>query len=109
MPTRPRPAPARTCRLPPRSERSGTWDTSGLQGPALHLVGGDRDAANWLGKLEVVNRLLVDNGGCRLACAVLLCAVRTAGQAWRWSRRHLVPCTRLHAARMHVGRPLHPA
>ena len=39
------------------------WDTSGLQGAALHLVGGDRDAPNWLSKLEVVKKLLVDQGG----------------------------------------------
>lgn len=39
------------------------WDIAGLQGPALHLVEGDRDAANWLGKLEVVKTLLVDKGG----------------------------------------------
>ena len=47
----------------PRSERQGVWDTAGLQGAALHLVAGDRDAANWLGKLEVVKQLLVDQGG----------------------------------------------
>ncbi|KAL4433837.1 hypothetical protein ABPG75_000278 [Micractinium tetrahymenae] len=42
-------------------ERRGTWDTSGLDGAALHLVGGDRDAANWLNKLAVVKSLLVDS------------------------------------------------
>ncbi|KAL4419085.1 hypothetical protein ABPG77_010024, partial [Micractinium sp. CCAP 211/92] len=42
-------------------ERRGVWDTSGLQGPALHLVGGDKDAANWLAKLAVVKSLLVDS------------------------------------------------
>lgn len=40
------------------------WNTSGLQGPALHLVEGDRDAANWLAKLAVLKSLLVDSGGC---------------------------------------------
>jgi hypothetical protein len=55
------PPPPRLCR-----ERNGVWDTSGLQGPALHLVSGDRDAANWLAKLEVLKKLLVDQGGCPL-------------------------------------------
>jgi phosphoglucan,water dikinase len=42
-------------------ERRGTWDTSGLApGPVLDLVEGDRDAANWLAKLGVARKLLVD-------------------------------------------------
>ncbi len=53
-------------------ERRGVWDTSGLQGPALHLVGGDKDAANWLAKLAVVKSLLVDSGGCVPALFYLL-------------------------------------
>ena len=57
-----RPGPPHPAR-PPRRERQGVWDTSGLQGAALHLVGGDRDAPNWLSKLEVVKKLLVDQGG----------------------------------------------
>ena len=39
------------------------WNTEGLQGAALQLVEGDRDAANWLGKLGLVKQLLVDSGG----------------------------------------------
>ncbi len=38
------------------------WDTAGLEGAALHLVSGDRDAPNWLSKLEVLKKLLVDQG-----------------------------------------------
>ncbi|PRW57887.1 water chloroplastic isoform A [Chlorella sorokiniana] len=41
-------------------ERQGVWNTDGLQGAALHLVAGDRDAPNWLSKLEVLKTLLVD-------------------------------------------------
>ncbi|PSC69113.1 water chloroplastic [Micractinium conductrix] len=41
-------------------ERSGSWSTGGLEGPALHLVAGDREAPNWLAKLGVVKELLVD-------------------------------------------------
>ncbi|KAL4852989.1 Phosphoglucan [Chlorella vulgaris] len=42
-------------------DRQGVWDTSGLEGGVLHLVEGDRDAANWLAKMEVVKKLLVDS------------------------------------------------
>lgn len=32
-------------------EQSGKWDTTGLQGPAKHIVDGDRGAANWWRKV----------------------------------------------------------
>ena len=69
------------CPHPPlvRRERQGVWNTDGLQGAALHLVAGDRDAPNWLSKLEVLKKLLVDKcellllllfvGTCKLAGA----------------------------------------
>jgi phosphoglucan,water dikinase len=41
-------------------DRQGEWNTQGLEGPALTLVEGDRDAGNWLGKLEVVKSIIVD-------------------------------------------------
>lgn len=42
-------------------ERAGTWDTRGLApGPVLDLVTGDEGAPNWLAKLGVAQRLLVD-------------------------------------------------
>ncbi|KAL5542836.1 hypothetical protein UlMin_010546 [Ulmus minor] len=37
------------------------WDTSGLEGLALKLVEGDRNARNWWRKLEIVRDLLVGN------------------------------------------------
>ncbi|KAF8402196.1 hypothetical protein HHK36_013148 [Tetracentron sinense] len=40
-------------------ETSRRWDTGGLQGLALKLVEGDRNARNWRRKLEVVCELLV--------------------------------------------------
>uniref|UniRef100_A0A061RNS8 Phosphoglucan, water dikinase n=2 Tax=Tetraselmis sp. GSL018 TaxID=582737 RepID=A0A061RNS8_9CHLO len=42
-------------------ERSGKWDTAGLEGAALALVQGDRKAASWLQKLKVVEELLVES------------------------------------------------
>lgn len=44
-----------------KRERSGTWDSSGLDGPAKRLVEGDRDAGSWRKKLEVLKSLLVDD------------------------------------------------
>lgn len=41
-----------------RRERSGKWDTSGLDGPALQIVEGDKSASNWWRKLDVVRDLL---------------------------------------------------
>ncbi|XP_021805227.1 phosphoglucan, water dikinase, chloroplastic [Prunus avium] len=40
-------------------EAGRIWDTSGLEGLALKLVEGDRNARNWWQKLEVVRDLLV--------------------------------------------------
>jgi len=42
-------------------ERSGIWNTSGLEGVALKLVEGDRDAPSWLNKLSLAKKLLVDD------------------------------------------------
>jgi phosphoglucan,water dikinase len=41
-----------------RKERTGKWDTRGLDGPALQIVEGDRKASNWWRKLDVVLGLL---------------------------------------------------
>lgn len=41
-----------------RKERSGKWDTTGLDGPALQIVEGDKSASNWWRKLDVVRGLL---------------------------------------------------
>lgn len=41
-----------------RKQRSGKWDTSGLDGPALQIVEGDKSASNWWRKLDVVRELL---------------------------------------------------
>ncbi|KAK9842786.1 hypothetical protein WJX74_002436 [Apatococcus lobatus] len=41
-------------------DRAGQWVTEGLQGVALTLVKGDRDAGSWLRKLELTKQLLVD-------------------------------------------------
>jgi len=43
-------------------DRAGRWDAGGLDGPALSLVEGDRDAGSWRKKLEVVERLLRAEG-----------------------------------------------
>ncbi|KAG1668382.1 hypothetical protein FOA52_004892 [Chlamydomonas sp. UWO 241] len=41
-------------------ERSGVWNTDGLDGVGLAVVEGDKGAANWLKKLVLVKELLVD-------------------------------------------------
>jgi phosphoglucan,water dikinase len=41
-------------------ERQGTWDVDGLSGASLRLVQGDRDASNWLKKLELARDVIVD-------------------------------------------------
>lgn len=41
-------------------DRQGTWDTDGLSGTSLRLVQGDRDASNWLKKLELARDVIVD-------------------------------------------------
>ncbi|KAH9572132.1 hypothetical protein CY35_02G130500 [Sphagnum magellanicum] len=40
-------------------EKAGKWDTSGLDGAALHLVQEDQKASNWWRKLEVVRGLVM--------------------------------------------------
>lgn len=57
------------------------WNTDGLQGAALHLVAGDRDAPNWLSKLEVLKKLLVDQ--CELLLLLFLGTCKLAGLALR--------------------------
>lgn len=50
----------------PRSderERAGKWDVTGLDGPALQIVEGDKSASNWWRKLEVVRTLLTGELG----------------------------------------------
>ncbi|KAI3932874.1 hypothetical protein MKX01_031856 [Papaver californicum] len=42
-------------------EANRGWDTSGLEGCALKLVEGDRNARNWWRKLDLVRELLVEN------------------------------------------------
>lgn len=42
-------------------ENTGKWDTSGLEGSALHLVEGDKNAKNWWRKLEVVQNLVTSD------------------------------------------------
>ncbi|KAG0556349.1 hypothetical protein KC19_11G046700 [Ceratodon purpureus] len=41
-----------------RKERTGKWDTRGLDGPALQIVEGDKKASNWWRKLDAVRELL---------------------------------------------------
>ncbi|EPS59827.1 glucan/water dikinase, partial [Genlisea aurea] len=43
------------------SEKKAYWDTDGLDGIALKLVEGDRNARNWWRKLEVVRGIIVEN------------------------------------------------
>ncbi|PKA66121.1 Phosphoglucan, water dikinase, chloroplastic [Apostasia shenzhenica] len=43
------------------AETQRRWDTEGVDGIALQLVEGDRNARNWWRKLEVVRSLLVGN------------------------------------------------
>lgn len=42
---------------------AGKWDTSGLEGPALLLVDGDKNANNWWRKLDLVQNLLIGDTG----------------------------------------------
>ena len=42
------------------SERSGIWNSDNLGGPALMLVEGDKAEGNWLGKLKLAKKVLVD-------------------------------------------------
>ncbi|DBA93500.1 hypothetical protein WJX82_005630 [Trebouxia sp. C0006] len=42
-------------------DRRGSWHPEGLEGAALHLVQGDENNGSWLGKIQVVKELLVDN------------------------------------------------
>ncbi|KAG0626216.1 hypothetical protein M758_2G111500 [Ceratodon purpureus] len=45
------------------NERAGKWDSTGLDGPALEIVEGDKGASNWWRKLEVVRTLLTGELG----------------------------------------------
>mmetsp|Transcript_26383 Transcript_26383/g.66311 ORF Transcript_26383/g.66311 Transcript_26383/m.66311 type:complete len:950 (-) Transcript_26383:1236-4085(-) len=42
-------------------DRSGTWDTEGLEGAALTIVEGDSKSPSWLQKLRSVKSMLVDD------------------------------------------------
>ncbi|CAI9117453.1 OLC1v1018851C1 [Oldenlandia corymbosa var. corymbosa] len=42
-------------------EKVRKWDTAGLEGAALKLVEGDKNARNWWRKLEVIRELVVEN------------------------------------------------
>ena len=44
-------------------ESARKWDTTGLDGPALQIVEGDKSASNWWQKLEVVRTLLTSELG----------------------------------------------
>ena len=59
-------------------ERQGVWDSAGLAAgsAARAVVEGDRGAPNWLAKLELVKRLLVDSGAA--------CGGRAEGRGGAW-------------------------
>ncbi|CAG9466241.1 unnamed protein product [Pedinophyceae sp. YPF-701] len=42
-----------------RRERKGVWNTEGLEGPALDIVVGDKEAGSWRKKLELMQSILV--------------------------------------------------
>jgi phosphoglucan,water dikinase len=44
-------------------ETAGKWDATGLDGPALQIVEGDKSASNWWRKLEVARTLLTGELG----------------------------------------------
>ncbi|KAI3924013.1 hypothetical protein MKW92_027484 [Papaver armeniacum] len=64
------------------------WDTSGLQGCALKLVEGDRNARNWWRKLDLVRELLVEN----LENADRLEALIYASIYLKWINTGQIPC-----------------
>ncbi|XP_048131411.1 phosphoglucan, water dikinase, chloroplastic isoform X2 [Rhodamnia argentea] len=64
------------------------WDTSSLEGLALKLVEGDRNARNWWRKLEVVRELIVESlqGGNRLEALV------NSAIYLKWINTGQIPC-----------------
>ncbi|XP_002518612.2 phosphoglucan, water dikinase, chloroplastic [Ricinus communis] len=69
-------------------ETERKWDTSGLEGLALALVEGDRDARNWWRKLEVVRQLLVGS----LQTADRLDALIYSAIYLKWINTGQIPC-----------------
>uniref|UniRef100_A0A5B6ZH23 CBM20 domain-containing protein n=1 Tax=Davidia involucrata TaxID=16924 RepID=A0A5B6ZH23_DAVIN len=69
-------------------EAERKWDTSGLEGFALNLVGGDHNARNWWQKLEAVRELLVGSleSGHRLE-ALIYSAIYL-----KWINTGQIPC-----------------
>ncbi|KAJ4968179.1 hypothetical protein NE237_014880 [Protea cynaroides] len=70
-------------------EMRSTWNTKGLEGLALKLVEGDRNARNWWRKLEVVRELLVGSleSGDRLE-ALIYSAIYL-----KWINTGQIPCS----------------
>ncbi|GLU18569.1 hypothetical protein SLE2022_348620 [Rubroshorea leprosula] len=69
-------------------ETERKWDTTGLQGLALKIVEGDRNARNWWRKLEVVRELLV---GCLQSKDRLEALVYSAIYL-KWINTGQIPC-----------------
>ncbi|PSS35912.1 Phosphoglucan, water dikinase [Actinidia chinensis var. chinensis] len=64
------------------------WDTSGLEGLALKLVEGDRNARNWRQKLEVVRDLVVES----LESSQRLEALIYSAIYLKWINTGQIPC-----------------
>lgn len=70
------------------NREGGKWDTSGLEGLALKLVEGDRNARNWWRKLEVVRDLLVGS----LQSEDRLDALINSAIYLKWINTGQIPC-----------------
>ncbi|XP_050141844.1 phosphoglucan, water dikinase, chloroplastic [Malus sylvestris] len=70
------------------NRKGGKWDTSGLEGLALKLVEGDRNARNWWKKLEVVRDLLVGS----LQSEDRLDALINSAIYLKWINTGQIPC-----------------
>ncbi|XP_065861529.1 phosphoglucan, water dikinase, chloroplastic isoform X3 [Euphorbia lathyris] len=68
------------------SERQ--WDTSGLEGLALKLVEGDKNARNWWRKLELVRELLVGSLQTEDRLEALICSAIYL----KWINTGQIPC-----------------
>ncbi|KAK9289169.1 hypothetical protein L1049_017643 [Liquidambar formosana] len=69
-------------------ETGRKWDTSGLEGLALKLVEGDRNARNWWQKLEVVRELLVGSLETGDRLEALICS----SIYLKWINTGQIPC-----------------
>ncbi|KAH9305067.1 hypothetical protein KI387_009471 [Taxus chinensis] len=69
-------------------ERERSWNTSGLEGPALKLVEGDQNARNWWQKLEVVRDLLTSETGKNSCLETLI----NAAIYLKWINTGQIPC-----------------